>query len=156
MWGGEKEASNKNVRGGRKKKKLYDGLSAQAKGWLLAKHHFATLSIFQQLVKGSAATSLLPATPLLFSSFFTGEKKRPVFKSTKGSSVESVEIGVVQRIKRKYDKTTTADHRHWASRNAAAPLLSPEQTCVLQALSEVPRFLPETNWAQRRPIAISV
>lgn len=64
---------------------FYDGLSAQAKGWLLAKHHFATLSIFQELVKGSAPTSLLPTTLLSFAFFsFTGESEeqniqRPVF-----------------------------------------------------------------------------
>lgn len=48
----------------KERKMLYNGLSANAKGWLLAKHHFATSSIFHQHVKGSAPTSLSPTTPL--------------------------------------------------------------------------------------------
>lgn len=42
----------------------YNGLSANAKGWLLAKHHFATSSIFQQHVKGSAPASRSSSLPL--------------------------------------------------------------------------------------------
>lgn len=67
---------------------FYDGLSARAKGWLLAKHHFATLSIFQELVKGSAPTSLLPTTlhssfppPLLLES---QRPEHPASPNTKG------------------------------------------------------------------------
>ena len=60
MREGEKEeTANEN-----KRKLPYNGLSANAKGWLLAKYHFATSSIFQQHVKGSAPSSL-PHRPLL-------------------------------------------------------------------------------------------
>lgn len=45
---------------GKREKMLHNGLSANAKGWLLAKHHFATSSIFHQRVKVSALASLSP------------------------------------------------------------------------------------------------
>lgn len=48
----------------RKRNMSYNGLSANAKGWLLVKHHFATSSIFQQHVKDSALTSFSPTTSL--------------------------------------------------------------------------------------------
>lgn len=59
-WGREKTANEKE------RKMPYNGLSANAKGWLLAKHHFATSSIFHQHVKGSAPASLSPTTPSFF------------------------------------------------------------------------------------------
>lgn len=48
----------------RKRNRSYNGLSANAKRWLLVKHHFATSSIFQQHVKDSALTSFSPTTSL--------------------------------------------------------------------------------------------
>lgn len=48
----------------RKRNRSYNGLSANAKRWLLVKHHFATSSVFQQHVKDSALTSFSPTTSL--------------------------------------------------------------------------------------------
>lgn len=45
-------------------KMSYNGLSANAKGWLLVKHHFAASSIIHQHVKGSAPISSSPTCPV--------------------------------------------------------------------------------------------
>lgn len=75
---------------------LYDGLSANAKGWLLAKHHFATPSIFQKLVKGSAPTSLLPTTPLFFCTFTRdSEEQRKKKNPTRALKVQRGVRGLV-------------------------------------------------------------
>lgn len=75
--GGNKKRTNEREREG--KKMFYNGLSANAKGWLLVKHHFAASSIIHQHVKGSAPISFSPTSPvysfLLFNLHLPGRKK---------------------------------------------------------------------------------
>lgn len=85
--GGEREKTT-NEKG---RKMPYNGLSANAKGWLLVKHHFATSLIFHQHVKVSAPASLpSPHNPF---SFFLSSSSFP-FVAFTGEAHEELKVKV--------------------------------------------------------------